>query len=142
MPRGISRAFEPKPNGPSGPIYVFIPEGFDPKTYLPEDLQGCSDPVRFMVHKIICGDVFNRDEKKGFVNIRAETMRRFFPNNTAYRKAKDCLIIGGAIITDNHYIVGEKSRGYALSPRLSTMRHHRAVITNACLSRKIRTEPT
>ena len=137
MPRGITRATEAKTLTPPGPIYVFLPEGFDPKSYLPEELRGCSDPVRFMVHKIICGSVFNRDEKGGFVNIPAESMRAFFPNNAAYRKAKDCLIAGGAIITDNHYVVGGKSRGYILSERFSTMRHKRAAITNHRLARKI-----
>lgn len=137
MARQRKGAGPPPANGPVSAIYVVLPAGFDPKSHLPEHLHRHSDSASFLIHKVICGSVFNRDEKKGMTKLNAVSSRKFFPNTYVYKQVKDSYLGNGVIVTDNQYVVGEKSRGYALNAELSKMRHQRTPITNAFLSRKI-----
>jgi hypothetical protein len=105
--------------------------------YLGEPLRKRADLARFVVHKIIWSNVFGRADKKGFVPLKAEYLRAFFPDSIVYSQVMKSLVGGGAIICDGQYIVGDKSYGYKLNPELAKMRQERVFVTDTRLMKKI-----
>ena len=106
----------------SRPIYLWNPVGFDPLACLGEPLKRRADLARFLLHKIHWNNVFSTSQYDGFVTLKAEYLRKFFPGNTVYRDVMERLIDSGVIVCDNSYVLGEKCYGFQLSPELYDMR--------------------
>jgi hypothetical protein len=124
--------------GGDNPVSVFNPVDFDPTDYLGDPLRRRADFARYFLHRIHYGNVFGLRDKDGYVRLKAEYMRPYFPDNDVYKQVRDRLIESGAIVCDGHYLPGEKSYGYKLGEGLSRMRQHRVIITNRTLAAKIR----
>jgi hypothetical protein len=120
------------------PVHVFNPVGFDPRGHLPDGLHRHGDCARYLLHRVHYGRVFGLHNKDGFVRLKADYVRPFFPGNYVYQQVRSSLIESGAIVCDNRYIEGEKSLGYKLGPEWSDMRQHKVAILNRKLANKIR----
>jgi hypothetical protein len=119
------------------PAFVYCSVGFEPLAVLPPELHRHADFARYLVHRIICGLAFGQDDDKGFVPLKAESLRRFVPNNLAYTAVRRALLERGVIQCDNTYIKGEKSMGYKLGPELTKMRHIKIKIDDPVLTKKL-----
>jgi hypothetical protein len=139
----MSLALSPAPLGLSSTghrlVQVCNPVGLEPKDYLVERLHHLADHARYLLHRIHYATVFHLRDENGFVPLKAEYLRPYFPDSKAYKQVRDGLIESGAIVCDRHYIPGEKSLGYKLGEELSTMRQHTVIIANRILVSKILT---
>lgn len=121
----------------SRPTYLWVPAGFNPCDYLEEPLHNRADLARFVVHKIIWSNVFKLHDKHGFVPLKAEYLRRFFPGSASYAGVMKSLVESGAIACDGMYVQGSKSLGYKLGSALAGQRHRRVIVDDRTLARKI-----
>jgi hypothetical protein len=119
------------------PVYLLVPVGFDPVLMLPADLIQHADLARCFLHQIVCGFVGCRNDEKGFVPLMAKTIRPYFPSNKLYKRVRDALIEREVIMSDKHYVPGEKAIGYKFGPALAGRRNERVLVTNATLARKL-----
>ena len=120
-----------------GPIRLWNPSGFDPSTCIGEPLRNRADLARFLLHKIVWGRVFRRENESGFVRLKSAYLRKFFPDDQVYKRVMGGLIGGGSILCDGRYIEGSKCLGYKLDPELSRTRHARITVTDPILAGKI-----
>lgn len=114
---------------------IYIPEGFDARTHLPESLWKDADAANYLLHIIEWNRVCYRRQRSAYIPLKAAYL-----NNVMGRQAKDirtALEAGGAIDIDPQYFPGEKSRGYRLGPKLrdATFRRH---LTTAKLAKKLK----
>jgi hypothetical protein len=122
----------------AGPVRVWNPEGFDPENYLSEDMRRHGDCARYLVHRVAFAPVRDGRLRGRFVPLKAEYLRKFFPDPRVYAQVRGHLIGGGGILCDQSYCPGEKAMGYQLGPELSKMRCSYVAIGDARLARKIR----
>ena len=89
-------ALEPAPlrraSGGAEPVYLWNPVGFDPRDCLPEALHRYADCARYILHRIHYATVFRLQDEKGFVPLKAEYLRPFFPDSKVYKRVRDRLI--------------------------------------------------
>jgi hypothetical protein len=133
----MTKVMEIGPRGKAGPIHLWNPVGFDPVEFLGESLRKRSDLARFVAHKIVWAGVFKRTNTSGFVQLKAEYLRKFFPDSQIYKRVMAGLVDGGAIECDGSYVRGQKCLGYKLNPELSRMRQTRVPVLDTVLARKI-----
>src|SRR5947209_5078632 len=89
------------------PVHVWNPVGFDPRDCLPAALHRYADYARYFLHRIHYAMVFRLRDEKGFVRLKAEYIRPFFPGSGVYKRVRDGLIESGAVVCDNRYLPGE-----------------------------------
>ena len=121
----------------SRPPCLWNPVGFDPVATLGEPLRKRADLARFVVHKVIWANVFNASVEDGFARLKAEYLRKFFPDSRTYALVIARLTAGGAIVCDDRYVKGEKCLGYKLGPALAPLRHQRVPITDLTLAKRV-----
>ena len=118
------------------PVYVYVPEDFDPIKDLPSELQPYSDSARYFLHRIIWGAIQKKRNLDGFVLLKFDYLRQVIPSRliVPLRKA---LEENGVISCDGHYIEGSKSFGYRLDSRFQSSRIVRVRIEDRATSEKI-----
>ena len=115
-------------------VNLWNPVDFDPLAHV---VPRRADLARFLMHRIIYGNVFRQQNAEGFVQLMSAELRRFFPRNDVFQAVMKALIGGGAIVRDRFYIVGEKAFGYKLGEEFANMRHRKIGVTDRTLARKM-----
>ena len=120
---------------------VLIPENLELLLLLsknPPDVKQCNNDIHIQGEKCavivsLIMSAYMRSENaqrisyKGFANVSAQILQKYVQDYTEYI---DFLINVGVIETDNHYIKGEKSIGYRLTPEYIDAPLKECVISN------------
>jgi len=103
-------------------LKIYIPSNFIFENFFP-DLQIQKDKYCYILHKIYEERIFGKENKRSqFVNLKASILR-FIIGRWHYKEVLNNLLNSNIIQTDNHYIVGEKSKAYKLIPPFSESKH-------------------
>jgi hypothetical protein len=125
---------------PASSVRLWNPVGFCPEDYLPADLHRYADFARFLVHRIVYGQIFKSYGLKlnGLVPLKSAYVRRFYPDKNLFPAIREHLWRAGAILWDRHYLKGEESMGYGLSAGLAAQAIREVEATHPVLLRKYR----
>lgn len=118
------------------PCRVRVPASFDPKLHLPIELRKHEGSARYLLHRIIWGNVQNKQDLDGFVPLKFQYLREVI-SDRILKSLKDALIDSGVIECDNHYIEGHKSHGYKLGEQVCDDRIVEVQITEQATANKI-----
>lgn len=104
-------------------IRLYVPEGFRPEEYLPEELHPYADCARYFLHRIIYGVIFGRlDRRHGYTRLKKDYMKPFFAGH--YHEIRTALVTSGAVEVETgddgkeSYSIGHMAKGYRLGPAL------------------------
>lgn len=103
-------------------IFLWCPDNFDPKAFLPAKLHRYADCARYFLHRIHYGQVFGRLGDAGYVRLKAHYLHRFI-NRRKYNDIRKALIDSGSIECEvaggkETYSVGDQAKGYRIGPAL------------------------
>ena len=106
---------------------IYIPEGFDARTHLPERLWKHADAANYLLHIMEWNRVFYRRPRDEFVRLKAAYLNAVMGRWQA-KEIRELLAEEGVIEIDPQYFPGEQSRGYKLGQKLrgTTFRRHPA----------------
>src|SRR4051794_3055209 len=96
-------------------MFVYNPEGFEPKHYLPPRLHAYADCARVLVHLVESGRVYNKLEEHDFVPRKAAYLRRAV-HKDMYVPIRNALLVSGVLDCDHRYVEGVKSFGFRIGP--------------------------
>jgi hypothetical protein len=128
----------------------YNPIGFDPVEVFPLHLRRYAAYARFFLHVLYSQRVF-KDLKDEFIPLKAEYLRRYFPDNKVYKQVRAALLESETIVCDRVYYQADvptwrnydqqrrygKSFGYKLGPKWSGVRHERVILTTKPLLKSI-----
>lgn len=106
---------------------IYVPEGFDARTHLPERLWKHADAAHYLLHTIEWNRVLYRRPRDEFNPLKAAYLNAMMGRWQA-KEIRELLAEEGVIDIDPQYFPGEQSRGYKLGPeyRDATFRRHPA----------------
>ena len=119
------------------PVTLYCPAGFRPETHLPAELREHADSARYWLHCIIQGEMRRSRNEEGPVPLKYDYLRRVIP----YRvipSLKAAMMDSGVLISDDHYIKGQKAIGYGLGPAVDESPLIPHVLPEGELATKIR----
>jgi hypothetical protein len=108
--------------------YLYAPEGFEPKLYLPETLWKYSEAARYFLHAIESNRVFFHRPRTAYNPLKAAYLNNIM-GRWVGKDIRTALEEAGAVECDHHYIEGEKSYGYRLGPDFHDSRFKRHPIS-------------
>lgn len=104
-------------------IHLYVPEGFEPERFLPDELHPYADCARYFLHRVIYGVIFGKlDRDHGYTRLKKDYMRSFFAGH--YHEIRSALITSGAVEVETGddgketYSIGHQAKGYRLGPTL------------------------
>ena len=113
-------------------------DGLDLIEHLPEELWGECAAAKHLVTFSATGGNCGLKDDRGYTPVHAATMRRAFKSNATYVRVVRALLDAGVLECDNHYIKGEKCKGYRLGPDWAGRRIRMAGIVDERLAKKLR----
>ena len=120
------------------PVYIYVPQDFDPKVALPQELQRHSDSARYFLHRIIWGAVQKRRNLEGYVPLKFDYLKEVIPSRMVV-PIRDALVESEVIKSDGFYVEGTKSYGYRLGPRYQSSRIIRVRLEDSATAKKVLT---
>lgn len=126
----------PKKKGHKKPVWLYAPETFAPEV-MPGDLKPHADSARYLLHRIIWGQVMRKRTIDNYVPLKFDYLREVIPDRIL-APLKKALITEGVIECDGHYIEGRKSLGYRLGPSYRDARIIRVAVSDEPTAKKIR----
>ena len=118
------------------PCWIYVPESFDPEA-LPADLKPYADSARYMLHRIIWGQVMKRRTINNYVALKFDYLREVIPDRII-APLKKSLIAADVIECDDYYIEGRKSLGYRLGLSYWKDRIIRVAVCDDVTAKKLR----
>lgn len=118
------------------PCWLYVPETFDAEV-LPADLKPHADSARYLLHRIIWGQVMKKRTIDNFVPLKFDYLREVIPDRIVV-PLKNALIAEEVIECDGHYIEGRKSLGYRLGEKHWKARLIRIAVGDEATAKKIR----
>lgn len=118
------------------PCWIYVPENFDPEV-LPADLKPHADSARYILHRIIWGQVMKRRTINNYVALKFDYLREVIPDRII-APLKRALIAANVIECDDYYIEGQKSLGYRLGLSYWKVRIIRVAVSDEATATKIR----
>ncbi|MDA9856587.1 hypothetical protein N9D23_00580 [Rubripirellula sp.] len=117
------------------PCRVRVPASFDPQEHLPTELIKHADSARYLLHRIIWGNVQKKQDLSGYVPLKFEYLRQVIPERIIkpLREALEPDVIE----CDHRYVKGEKSFGYRLSEQFQNDRIIEVAIQDPATAEKI-----
>jgi hypothetical protein len=111
------------------------------KGYIPSNLylgaEKCPDKYYYIITSLYYRKIFDRRIEHGsFVCLSAKILHDVLGCN--YKKYLECLLDKGIIETDNHYMIGQKSKGYRLAEKYKNQRVKQVEITDKYILKKIK----
>lgn len=105
---------------------LYIPEGFDARTHLPEHLWKHADAAHYLLHVMEWNRVLYRRPRDEFNHLKAAYLNVMMGRQA--KEIRDVLAGEEVIEIDRQFFQGEQSRGYKLGPKFQdvTFRRHRA----------------
>ncbi|RZL43952.1 MAG: hypothetical protein EOP00_22110 [Pedobacter sp.] len=105
--------------------YMYTPNGFDAHELInyyfhEEDTNIKPEHLQYICHCIISSNITHKEKywkkyfKDGFIPLRADYLKNILSN---YKACLDLLVQSDVIVCDNHFIVGQKAKGYRLHDR-------------------------
>lgn len=125
-----------KKKGRKKPCWLYVPETFDPEV-LPADLKPHADSARYILHRIIWGQVMKKRTIDNYVPLKFDYLREVIPDRIIAR-LKTVLIAEGVIECDGNYIEGRKSLGYRLGLSHWKARIIRVAVGDKATANKLR----
>ena len=116
---------------------IYIPQGFDARTHLPESLWKHADAANYLLHIIEWNRVCYRRRRSDYIPLKAAYLNSVMGRWVA-KDIRTALEAAGVIDIDPQYFPGEKSRGYRLGPKHRDATFRRQAIT-AKLAKKLKT---
>lgn len=117
---------------------VYVPSTFDPSTSLPAELQQYVDCARYLLHRIIWGQMQKRATKDEFVCLKFDYLRGVIPDRVI-KPLKAALIESGVIECDGYYQETWKAFGYRLGPSYQVAPIIRVNVEDAATRRRVQT---
>jgi hypothetical protein len=117
-------------------VNLYNPKNFDPLEILPTSLHNFADDARYFVHKLYVGRIFNKRNKKSFIPLKTEYLRRIM-SERKLPLIREALIKNGVVITDGYWIQGRKAIGYMLNEKFN-VRSKLIEVKNKRLIKKIK----
>jgi hypothetical protein len=93
-------------------VVLYVPDTFDPRPHLPEELRHLADYARYLLHRINVGRVHQR-RGNCLVYLKRDYLVEFIPKER-FTAIRDALVDSGVIHVRKFCVKGEMSFGYRL----------------------------
>ena len=117
-------------------MYVYNPDAFEPKHYLPTHLHSFADCARVLVHLVETARVFNKLHDSDFVPRKAAYLRRTV-HKEMYLPIRDALLSASILEMDPQYFIGKKSCGFRLGERFKDALFRRYKLSDKAAIRRL-----
>lgn len=124
-------------NMSKSPTHLFVPANFVPESCLPPSLHNHADSARYLLHRIIWGEITGNAMSDGFVPIKFDYLRSVIPGRIL-KPLKDALMKAGVIECDRYYVEGYKALGYRLGSSYREAPTKRVRIDNMQTAERVR----
>jgi len=118
--------------------WLNVPESFDPDAVLHDELKRYADSARYLLHRIIWGQVMKKRTIDNYVPLKFDYLREVIPDRIIL-PLKKALIEEGVIECDRHFIEGRKSLGYRLGLKCWKSQIIRVPVGDKATAEKIKT---
>jgi hypothetical protein len=116
-------------------MFVYNPDGFDPRDHVPPHLHAFADCARVLVHLVESARVYNKLHNADFIPRKAEYLRRLV-HKEMYLPIRNALIVSGVLEWHPQYIVGKRSYGFRIGERFkNTLFRRYKLIDRASIGR-------
>jgi hypothetical protein len=116
-------------------MFVYNPDGFEPRDHVPSHLHAYADCARVLVHLVECGRVNNKLQDSAFIPRKAEYLRRFV-HKEMYLPIRNALVASGVLEWHPQYVVGKQSYGFRIGERFKKTLFRRYKLTDRAAIRR------
>jgi hypothetical protein len=117
-------------------MFVYNPDGFDPRDHVPPHLHAFADCARILVHLVESARAFNKLHDADFVPRKAQYLRRLV-HKEMYLPIRNALVASGVLEWRPQYIVGKQSYGFRIGERFKNTLFRRCKLTDRASIRRL-----
>jgi hypothetical protein len=118
-------------------MYVYNPDGLDPRDHLPPHLHAYSGCARVLVDVVETARVFHKLHDTEFISLKAAYLRRII-HKAMYLPIRDALRSAGVLDLHLSYIVGKKSYGFKIGSKFAAVPFRSYQLTDQSAIRRLK----